>query len=378
MNRFLMLTVLSACARSSAPVQAPPATPPRVANVQDLAPILEPIRSRHQLPALAGAIVDGQGLRALGATGVRAVGSSDSVLPEDAWHLGSDTKAMTSTLAALLVQDGVISWDTRVETVWPDAHADWHGATLQQLLQHRAGASSSLALQHLGLWTELVARRDEPDGYAARTAFAASLLAQPPDHARGTYHYSNAGYILAGAMLEARTGETWQTLMRTRLFEPLGMNGCGFGAPPDPAPHGHAAGLLDIAPVAPGPAGDNPPALGPAGTVYCPLPAWGAFVSAHLRAGRGDDPLLPAEAWKALHTPDGEYALGWIVTERKWAGGTALTHAGSNTMWYANVWMAPGRDRAFLVATNSGARSAAKATDVAVGALLEVDEAGAP
>jgi hypothetical protein len=44
--------------------------------------------------------------------------------------------------------------------------------------------------------------------------------------------------------------------------------------------------------------------------------------------------------------------MGWATTQRDWAGGLALNHSGSNTMWYATVWMAPKRDMAILTVCN--------------------------
>jgi D-alanyl-D-alanine carboxypeptidase len=47
------------------------------------------------------------------------------------------------------------------------------------------------------------------------------------------------------------------------------------------------------------------------------------------------------------------YAMGWVIADNQpWAGGPALTHAGSNTMWFAVAWLAPGKDFAVLVACN--------------------------
>jgi len=62
--------------------------------------------------------------------------------------------------------------------------------------------------------------------------------------------------------------------------------------------------------------------------------------------------------------------MGWIVTERGWAGGSALTHGGSNTLWFATLWLAPAKDMAFFAATNAGGNTAFKAVDEAVGALI--------
>ena len=61
--------------------------------------------------------------------------------------------------------------------------------------------------------------------------------------------------------------------------------------------------------------------------------------------------------FRALHTPPpgSDYAGGWIVVERSWAGGLAPCRITAvNTSWYASIWMAPARDFAVFVATNQG------------------------
>ena len=46
-----------------------------------------------------------------------------------------------------------------------------------------------------------------------------------------TFSYSNAGYIIVGAILERVSGKQWETLIRDRLFTPLKMTSAGFGPP---------------------------------------------------------------------------------------------------------------------------------------------------
>ena len=92
-------------------------------------------------------------------------------------------------------------------------------------------------------------------------------------------------------------------------------------------------------------------------------------------AARGEEPRLPAEVFKKLHTPlpgdEEKYAFGWIATDRGWAGGKALTHGGSNTMWFAVIWLAPRRGTAYMAATNAGSNTAFTACDAAIGKLIE-------
>ena len=89
-------------------------------TTDDLRSLLAPIREKYDLPALAGAIVTSHKLVATGAVGVRKYGTETPVTINDEFHLGSDTKAMTATLLALLVEEGKISWGTTLGESFPD------------------------------------------------------------------------------------------------------------------------------------------------------------------------------------------------------------------------------------------------------------------
>jgi CubicO group peptidase (beta-lactamase class C family) len=337
--------------------------------LRDVAPLLAPIRERHELPALAGAVVADGRVVALGAVGVRAAGEEAQVTVRDRFHIGSCTKAMTATLAGVMVEAGELTWEQTLAQTFPELADDmdphWRGVTLVDLCTHRSGAPRDPVRG----WPK------EAPVVEQRLSVLRAITREPPEHEPGPeHHYSNAGYILAGAMLERAGGASWEELMRARLFEPLGMTSAGFGPPdalPD-QPSGHSAN------GAPAREADNPPIYGPAGTVHCSLTDWGRFVAAHLDAGRSDRALLTPATFARLHTPPaGDYALGWGVTARAWAGegegpGPVLTHAGSNTRWYAVVWAAPERGFAVLAATNCAGERASKACDEAAWALIRL------
>ena len=176
-------------------------------------------------------------------------------------------------------------------------------------------------------------------------------------------------------MAETVMKEPWEALLTKRLFEPLGMKSAGFGAPGTKAaidePRGHSSAGR---PVPPGKGADNPAAIGPAGIVHCTIGDWAKYVQAHLVGEKKDaSKLLPAASFVKLHTPapnEANYAMGWLVAQRPWAGGRVLTHSGSNTMWYCVTWIAPERDFAVLVTCNQGGDAAAKACDEACAALI--------
>ena len=69
-----------------------------------------------------------------------------------------------------------------------------------------------------------------------------------------------------------------------------------------------------------------------------------------------------------------DYACGWVLVDRSWAGGTALTHSGSNTTWFATVWVAPRKNMAFLVVVNAAGFRVADEVDRAIGALIRLPQ----
>jgi CubicO group peptidase (beta-lactamase class C family) len=341
--------------------------------VDDLGPQLEAIRAESGVPSLAAAAYRAGVPVARGAVGTRKLGEEVPVTTADVWHLGSDTKAMTATLAAMLVDEKKLDWKAKLIDLLPDVPMDpaYAEVPFESLLYHRAGLPANPSQA----W--MVSASKATDLVSSRKDAVVELLVSKPAQSPGTYVYSNAGYIVAGAILEAIAKEPWEKMMQTRLFAKLGMTSCGFGPPASKgqidAPWGHDGKAGKYVPVAPGPASDNPLALGPAGTVHCALDDWAKFAHAHARGAKGEAGLVSAESFAKLQTPPpgGDYAMGFGVTKRDWGGGTVLTHSGSNTLFFATVWIAPEKDLVMLAATNAGDDAAAKAVDSAFAPMVE-------
>jgi CubicO group peptidase (beta-lactamase class C family) len=331
--------------------------------------LLVSIRQKHDVPAICAAIVTSKGLTAVGVAGVRKRGKDVPATLGDLWHLGSDTKAMTATLVARLIEQNRLKWDTTVADVLPELadkfHPEMRDVTLLHLLSHRSSLPANLDL----------ARFRGDDVRQERLRAVREELAQPPKHAPAShYEYSNLGYIIVGAAVERITGKTWEDAIREEVFEPLKMTSVGFGGTgtrgqiDQPWPHdGNGQPMPEN-----GPAMDNPPVMGPAGRVHCSIQDWAKFIQDQLRGARGEPALLTPASYQKLHSPPfgGEYALGWLVVKRDWGGGTVLNHAGDNTMNFANVWIAPQRDFAILVCVNQSGDKGFKASDEVVSALI--------
>jgi CubicO group peptidase (beta-lactamase class C family) len=338
---------------------------------------LAPIRDAHHLPGMIGAILIGESLASIGAVGIRKIGSTEPMQVLDQVHLGSCGKAMTATMIGMIVDDGLLTWSSRVADVFPESasrlHRDFQSVTLWHLLTHRAG------LPHDANWWALpgVTTTDQ-----RRAAMLSLLGAAPLSRPGTTYTYSNAGYAIAGLMAEQITGLSWEALMKERVFDPLEMSSAGFGSPGRSGPssgssrvdqpwghrenHGRAEANRQ----------DNAPCMGPAGTIHCTVPDWAKFAALHLRGGRGKTRLLKPATLQILHTPPTgqEYAGGWLVVDRSWAGGKALNHNGSNTSWYVSIWIAPAREFATMVATNQGGNAAEAACEEASIELIKAVE----
>lgn len=341
------------------------------ADSEKTAVMLERVRTNFDLPALAVVVVKDGAICDQAATGVRKWGEPTPVTTNDVFHIGSCTKAMTATVVGRMIDAGKLRWDTTIGEVFPELkgrmNPQYEAVTVEQLLTHRGGVPHA---PPAAAWQRAWEQRGSPT--EQRAEFVTAILHDPPEAPPGTKKiYSNQGYAILGAMLERITGKSWEKLMREQLFVPLGMTSAGFGIPGTigqvDAPWGHQLRQGIILPVQ----ADNPPAIGPGGTVHCSLDDLARFVIFHLN-GNDRTKLLQPETLRKLHAPPAgsDHACGWVVLRRNWAGGTALMHNGSNTMWYVVMWLAPAKNFAVIAATNIAGEKAEKGCDEAVSALI--------
>lgn len=338
--------------------QSAEAAPPAEALTQAR---LAALRAQAGAPAFAAAAANRNGRSVAFVDGVRAIGQPQQVTTSDQWHLGSIGKSMTATLVARCVEAGQIAWTDTIGAVLgaavPDMRAEYRDVTFRHLLSHRSGLPANIGMAQL-----MAFPRESADARADRVAYARLGLAQAPSGPKEqNFEYSNTGYVIAGAMLEAKLGAPWETLIRERVFTPLGMTSAGQGAPGTPGaydqPVGHAPGPTVVqngesaSPLVPHPPGDpitdNPAALGPAGRVHANF----EDVFKHLRAHCDNaSPFLRRATWDMLHTAPfgGAYAMGWALRQGM------LWHNGSNTLWYAEVMFDQSRGIVAAAATNDG------------------------
>lgn len=334
------------------------------AEPADLSARLEPLLAGTDVPGLATLTIRDGAVVGQGVAGVRDLESRAPAAIDDVWHLGSDGKAITATVIARLVEQGVLSWETPLETLLPELAAtmrpEYRQATLLDLLSHRSGLPDIIGL------SETLAFYDDPRAVMEqRRAYAAVAVTQAPVVApRTTQSYSNGGYILAAAVAERATGKPIEQLTAELVLQPLGMTTAAFGPTVAGQPLGHEAGK----PLT-GPRADNPIVLAPAGELHMSLQDWARFVLDQMEGEAGRGRLLSADAYRLLHTAqDGKVAgLGW-GTPAAFGGrqGRFLSHVGSNGYWHAVVVVRLDNRSAILTVVNSGDGTQAETVNRAV------------
>lgn len=335
---------------------------------QTLAKTLE----QHRLPGVAAIVQIAGKVEAESALGLRANGRPEPVTKSDRWHIGSNTKAFTATLIGRLVEQGKLKFEDTLADLFPDIpmDANYRKVTLVQLLSHTAGLPPLTDDKELPPFYAAI--KGITDLAAQRAAVTKTYLAMPPASKIGEFSYSNLGFIIAGAAAERRTGKAWEDLVREQIFAPLGIVNAGFGAPGtagrNDQPQGHDEVMGALRPLDPGSKGaDNPPAIGPAGTINIALRDWLLFAQDQLDGEQGRGKLLKAETYRKLHTPvSGIYALGWGAKLGPDGMPIIIAHSGSNGYWLADIKIMPKRNMIFLIVTNAGSDTAIQEINTAL------------
>jgi CubicO group peptidase (beta-lactamase class C family) len=314
-----------------------------------------------ECPALGLAVVrDGKSEAAV--TGRREIGKPANVSDDDPWSIGSIGKPICSTLMAILIEQGKLSWGSTLGSLLPDlaGSTPYAPVTLEQVMRHRGGIP-----QVMGLRQPEVERivGDAKTGTEIRVRFVKDTLAQAPMAKPGErFAYSNAGYAILSLIAERLAGKPYEELVREQIFKPLQMSHSFIGSATWPAarPMGHIPGPQGLQPAEMSGALEQMMA-GAGGGLYLSVGDLARFGEAHLKGLRGQDGLLKAETVKHLHwvdlTEKGEwYACGWGIEDHP---GIARFHGhnGSNGTFSAQLAVFPESNLVVACIVNRGGES---------------------
>ncbi len=326
---------------AKSPIAAVAATqslpPARVtATLADYQRWLDQLAERNAVAGLATAVVVNDKVVFERSVGYADAATKQPVTPDTVFRLASLSKAFATALAGLLVQDGKLSWDTRLVDVLPyfklkDAKAG-ADATVSDILGQRLGLPRNTydsMLEGEIPYEELVRKLDEVD--------MACGVGQ-------CYGYQNVAFGMIGDIVLARTGDFFYRLVDKRIFYPLGMRTASYGLAALESSQSWAR------PHRPSAHGWIP--FEPTETYYRVAPAAGVNASLHdmekwlvAQMGGHTDVLPPslldvlhapgvatptelrATPWRSARLKSAYYALGWRVYD--YGGETLIYHAGA-------------------------------------------------
>lgn len=169
------------------------------------------------VPGLALTIVKDGKVVVAGGYGVKTLGRPEPVDAQTLFGIASNTKAFTATALGILVERGLLDWDTPVIRYLPwfamwDPWVTQH-ITIRDLLVHRSGLG--LGAGDLLWWP--------PSTYNRKEISYRLRYIQPATSFRSAYAYDNVLYTVAGEVIEAVSGKTWEDFVQTEILDRIGM-----------------------------------------------------------------------------------------------------------------------------------------------------------
>jgi CubicO group peptidase (beta-lactamase class C family) len=342
-----------------------PAQTPQTSAPPDLDAFAARVLKEFEVPGLAVAIVkDGKVVLAKG-YGVRKLGEPTPVDENTLFGIASNTKAFTAALLAMLVDEGKISWDDPVVKHLPgfqlyDPYVT-REMTIRDLLTHRSGLG--LGAGDLLWWP--------PTDYSREEIVRRFRFVKPESSFRSRYAYDNVLYLVAGQVITAVTGKSWDDFIKERIFTPLGMATSNtsvaalISSANAATPHARIDGSLRL--LSPQPL-DN---VAPCGAINSSVAEVAKWMIAQLNRGRIDESRRlfserqSREMWSAqtitplselpphlaaLRTNFSAYALGWGLSEYR--GSKTVSHTGGLLGFVSRVTLVPDLNLGIVVLTN--------------------------
>ncbi|HEY0132658.1 MAG TPA: serine hydrolase domain-containing protein, partial [Nannocystis sp.] len=275
--------------------------------------------------------------------GKRSLADGAAVDEDTVFAIGSVTKQFTCASALLLAEDGKLRLDDKVSTYRPEL-ARAADITLYDLLSNVSGYPDYYPLDFVD---ERMATPVDPD--ALLRQYAGGTLDFEPG---SRWSYSNTGFVLAGRVIEAVSGQSFDAFLKERIFGPVGMQRSFFTVTADTP--GLATGYTTFALGEPRPAA--PEAAGwmhAAGAIYATATDLARWDLALI-----DGKLLSADSWHRMTTPrtltTGEltdYGCGVAIARR--GGETVVQHSGAVSGFLAWNAMIPRTRSAVIMLANA-------------------------
>lgn len=315
------------------------------------------------VPGMAIAIVSNDSVYLAKGYGVTDVLTQQKVDENTLFAVASNTKAFTAAALAMLVDEGKLSWDDKVQQYlpWFELYNPYvsHEMTITDLLTHRSGlATFSGDLIWYG------------SDYDRETIIKKAKYLQPQYGFREQFGYSNIMYLTAGEVIPAITQLSWDDFVQSRILSPLGMKRSTLHvkdlAQRDNVaqPHTYIDGQAKMIPWLDW---DN---IGPAGALISSASEMGFWLQFQLNRGVvGKDTLLSNYRFFEMQSPKTinsvspgavsrfpsthfkAYGLGWSLMD--YLGKKVVSHNGGYDGMISQSLFIPEENIGFVILTNS-------------------------
>jgi CubicO group peptidase (beta-lactamase class C family) len=334
--------------------------------------------TEFSVPGIAiGVIKDGRVVVAKG-YGVRETGGTAAVDANTVFAIGSNTKAFTTAALSILVDERRIHWDDRVIDYLPDFRMSdpyvTREFTIRDLLTHRSGLG--IGAGDLMFVT--------PTDFTRNDLLHALRYLKPVSSFRSRFAYDNLLYVIAGQLIPAVTGQSWEDFVTARILKPLRMDGCAVDDTRladhsnVAAPHVILDGKLTKIPPL------SIPLVAPAGAINCNVNGMLKWASTQLARGKSPDGVQlfsaaqSAEMWTPqtilptgsndrltlTRTHFASYGLGWSLEDMD--GYERVSHNGGLPGMVTHVSLLPELNLAVVVLTNQQQVAALEAVSLQI------------
>jgi CubicO group peptidase (beta-lactamase class C family) len=314
-----------------------------------------------KVPGIAIAIVKNDSIVYAKGYGTRTLGQNQPVDDNTIFAIGSASKAFTTAIIAMAVDEGKMKWNEKVTAYLPnlqlyDSYAS-RDLTIRDAVSHRSGlARGDLAWYLAGFSREEILRRVR--------------YLEPSWGFRSTFGYQNLMYLAAGQSVAAVEGRSWDDLVASKIFAPLGMKSSSTsisaleGKPNVATPHAEWSDTVHAIPY------KNIDNIAPAGSINSNVRDMAQWVRMQLGHGKyGQQQLISTgnhdEMWLPnihirLEGPAGTflapganlsaYGMGWFLQD--FNGRLAVHHGGNIDGMSAMVAMLPSEKLGVVILTN--------------------------
>ncbi len=326
-------------------------------KLQAIRTFIDSTMSQWHVAGLSVAVVKDNEILMTEGFGYRDFENELPVSSQTLFAIGSSSKAFTAFSVGLLVDEGIIDWDTPIKEYMPDFKMYNDFATQEMtaidLLSHRCGLP-----RHDLMWYGAYFSREE--------MYDRLRYLEPNEPFRYTFQYQNLMYMTAGLMVGRLTNSTWEDVVHERIFIPLGMSNSNFSVDasqnsdnyslPYQVNENDEIAKMDFM---------NLSAVGPAGSINSCADDMAQWVRMLLNKGAVDDTQIMLEATvENLITPHmfigGEssseeltyraYGMGWFIFTYR--GHPYVNHGGNIDGFTALVNLLPDDNLGVVILTN--------------------------